>query len=198
MYSYTLEGNNLKMMWLPFKKRKQDLTISLEAKKRIEVESEKQGKPQVLLLNLERDQNGLGSVLVGFTDKTTSDLGLVRWQNQTVQRLLSLGELQFESGKFFFYPNVDLVWEKTPRSEIHKLISNYEFTKDRIYLEEKDFIKLRTILSECFQREGVRSVYLHRNVCQLEILNLTEEKEEKISMEILTYFSSLFESPWKE
>ncbi|MCG6144719.1 hypothetical protein [Leptospira bandrabouensis] len=186
------------MMWFPFKKRKQELTISLEAKKRIEEESEKLGRPQVLLLKIERDKEGVGSVLVGFTDQSSSDFGSVRFENERVKNLLSSGELQFELGKFYFYPNVDLEWKKTPRENIHKLISNYEFTKDPIYLEEKDFFKLRPILSNCFQREGIKSVYFHRNLCQLEIQNLTETKEERISEEILTYFSSLFESPWKE
>ncbi|MCT8332432.1 hypothetical protein NUH30_01985 [Leptospira sp. 85282-16] len=186
------------MMWFPFKKRKQDLTISIEAKNRIEEESGKKGKAQVLLLELKRNESGVGSVLVGFTDKIISDSGFIRFVDERVMKLLSLGELKFEFGRFYFYPNVDLHWERTPRKEIHKLISNYEFTKDSIYLEEKDFFRLRPILSNCFQREGVSSAYFHKNVCQLEIQNLTETKEERISEEILTYFSSLFESPWKE
>ncbi|EMY69401.1 hypothetical protein [Leptospira vanthielii] len=186
------------MIWFPFKKKKQMLRISEDAKERIDAESKKLGKTQVLVLTLEHNQKGVGSVLVEFADKTSSDSGLVRLQEAGTKNVLSLGELRFDSGNFYFYPNIDLEWEKTPRPEIHKVISNYTFTKEPIYLEAKDFLRLRPVLSRCFQREGVLSIYLEGNICQLEIPNLTKEKEEKISEDLLTYLSSLYESPWAE
>lgn len=185
------------MMWFPFKKKKQKLTISQAAKERIEAESEKLGKPQVLILTLQRNESGVRSVLVGFSDKMDSDSGLIRWMNETDEVLLSLGELKFDLGKFYFYPNIDLEWKKTPRPEIHKVISNYRFTKEPIYLEAKEFFSLRSVLSHCLQREDVISIYLEGNICQLEIPNLTKEKEERISEELLIYLSSLYESPWE-
>ncbi|WP_232227654.1 hypothetical protein [Leptospira wolbachii] len=174
------------------------LTISEDAKERIDAESKKLGQTQVLVLTLEQNQKGVGSVLVGFADKTNSDSGLIRWQDESTKTLLSLGELRFESGKFYFYPNIDLEWKKTPRSEIQKIISNYAFTKEPIYLEAKEFFRLRPILSHCLRREGILSIYLEGNICQLEIPNLTQEKEEKISEDLLTYLSSLYASPWEE
>lgn len=182
------------MIWFPFKKKRY-LTISEDVKDRIAEESKKLGKPQVLILTLKHDDFGVGSVLVGFSDRIESDSGMISWTNPSDAILLSFGELKFDSGHFYFYPNIDLEWKKTPKPEIHKIISNYPFSKKPIYLERNEFFQLRPILSNCFQREGVTSVYLENNICQLEIQNLTAEKEKRISENILTYLSSLFESP---
>ncbi|TGK53581.1 hypothetical protein EHQ16_16045 [Leptospira kanakyensis] len=184
-------------MWYPFKKSKKNITISEESKKRIEEESNRVGKPQILFLKVYRDQTGIGNVMVTFTDKAELKHEFVSFENQTCETLLSLGELRFEFGKFYFYPNVDLEWKKSPRSEIHQLVSNYIFSEKPLYLESENFSKLRPILRNCFQKEGVVSAYFQKNLCQLEIPNLTKEKEERISEEILTYLSSLYESPWE-
>ncbi|WP_243836386.1 hypothetical protein [Leptospira meyeri] len=156
------------------------------------------GKPQILLIEIKRNQEGLGSVFVGFNAKNSSETGEVRFVNKEDETLLSHGELKFESGKFYFYPNIDLEWKNTTRPNIHKLVANYEFSKEPIYLEAKDFFRLRPILHECFHREGVQSLYFKGNLCQLEIPNFTKEKEEQISEDLLTYLSSLYLSPWKE
>lgn len=186
------------MIWFPFKKKKQELQISMETIQRLELESKKQGIPQVLVLDLKWSQNGVGNVLVSFASKETSDSGYLRWKNDRVREILSLGELRFELGKFYFYPNIDLNWKSTPRMGIHKLTSNYQFSSEEVYLEAADFFRLRSILQLCFQREGVRSLYFKGKTCQLEIPDLTKKKEERISEDILTYLSSLYQSPWEE
>ncbi|MCG6140749.1 hypothetical protein [Leptospira mtsangambouensis] len=186
------------MIWFSFKKKKEKLRISDEAKKRILEESNRVGKPQILLIEIKRNQEGLGSVFVGFSDKELSETGDVRWVRNEDESLLSRGELQYESGNFYFYPNVDLEWKKTSHTNIHRLVANYEFSKEPIYLESENFLRLRPILYECFQREGVQSLYFKGKLCQLEIPDLTKEKEEVISEVLLTYLSSLYSSPWKE
>lgn len=186
------------MIWFSFKKKKKKLRISDEAKKRILEETNRVGKPQILLIEIKRNQEGLGFVFVGFIEKEFSETGDVRWVRKEDESLLSRGELQYESGNFFFYPNVDLEWKKTSHSNIHKLFANYEFSNEPIYLELEDFFRLRPILYECFHREGVQSLYFKGKLCQLEIPELTKEKEEVISEVILTYLSSLYSSPWRE
>ncbi|TGL37304.1 hypothetical protein [Leptospira perdikensis] len=186
------------MVWNPFRKKKQKLTISKETIQRLEEESKKLGRPQILVLDLERNLKGMGNVLVGFADKTPTDFGYIRWKQEKAETILSLGELRFESGKFYFFPNIDLEWEKTLRPYIHRITANYLFSEEPIYLEAKDFFRLRPILHLCFQREGVSSLYLKGTICQLEIQNLTEDKEVRISEDLLTYLSSLYESPWEE
>ncbi|MBM9589330.1 hypothetical protein JWG41_02655 [Leptospira sp. 201903075] len=186
------------MTWFHFKKKKVELQISIESLQRLEDESKKLSRPQVLVLDLERNRKGIGNVLVGFADKTPDDSGYIRWKKKEAESLLSFGELRFELGKFFFYLNIDLEWEKTPRPHIHKITTNYLFSEEPVYLESKDFFRLRPILHLCFQREGVSSLYLKGNLCQLEIQSLTKEKEERISEDLLTYLSSLYESPWEE
>lgn len=186
------------MMWIPFKKKKQKFTISEEAKKRISDESIKLGKPQILELSLDYNQNGVGCVLVGFSEKRKTDPEWIRWKDNAAEEVLSLGELRFELGKFYFFPNIDLVWEKTPHPLIQKITSNYKFSEEPIYLESKDIYRLRSILRLCFQKEGVISLYMKGNICQLEIPELTKEKEERISEDMLTYLSSLYLSPWEE
>lgn len=186
------------MTWFHFKKKKVELQISIESIQRLEEESKKLGRPQVLVLDLERNKKGIGNVLVGFADKTADDSGYIRWKKKEAESLLCFGELRFELGKFYFYPNIDLEWGKTPRPLIHKITTNYLFSEEPVYLESKDFFRLRPILHLCFQREGVTSLYLKGNLCQLEIQSLTKEKEERISEDLLTYLSSLYESPWEE
>ncbi|TGM62297.1 hypothetical protein EHQ94_05205 [Leptospira meyeri] len=186
------------MIWFSFKKKKEKLLISDDTRKRILEESNRLGKPQILLIEIKRNQDGLGSVFVGFSDKNSSETGEYRFLNKDDETLLSHGELKFESGKFYFYPNIDLEWKKTSHTNIHKLVANYEFSKEPIYLEAEDFFRLRPILYECFRREGVQSLYFKGNLCQLEIAYLTKEKEELISEDLLTYLSSLYSTPWKE
>lgn len=186
------------MLWFSFKKKQQILTISDEAINRIEEESIKIGKPQVLSLEIKRNKEGLGSVAVGFSQKKTSETGFIQWVNKADESLLSRGELKFENGNFYFYPNVDLEWKRTPRPTIHKLIANYEFSQETIYLESENFFRLRPILNDCFQREGVLSLYFKGYLCQLEIPTFNKDKEERISEVFLTYLSSLYLNPWKE
>lgn len=185
-------------MWYPFKKNKKYLTLSEDTIKKIEEESNRIGVKQVLYLKVSRDAKGIGYVNINFTEKKKSDNGLISFANKNDEKLLSMGELRFEFGKFYFYPNVDLEWKKTPNTEIHKLVSNYTFTEESIYLESENFLKLRPVLRDLFQKEGVVSVYFKKNICQLEIPDLTNEKEVRISEDILTYLSSLYESPWEE
>ncbi|TGL90422.1 hypothetical protein EHQ68_03035 [Leptospira congkakensis] len=186
------------MNWFPFQKKRQSILISKDVITRIEEESIKQGKPQVLFVELKRNQDGLGNVLVGFADKNITDIGFIRFPNKKMESILSLGELRFEFGKFYFYPNVDLEWKNTPKPNIYQITSNYEFSSEPIYLEAENFFRLRRELKECFQREGVHSVFFKKNICQLEISNLNQTIEERISEEILTYLSSLYQSPWVE
>ncbi|TGK78242.1 hypothetical protein EHQ24_16920 [Leptospira noumeaensis] len=182
-------------MWHPFQKKRQSLKISEETIEKINEESARIGITQVLYLKVSRDNVGMGYVNIDFTEKTKLDKGPIRFANKNDEILLSRGELRFEFGKFYFYPNVDLEWKRTPRPEIHQLLSNYTFTEEPIYLESENFLSLRPILKNCFQKEKVVSVYFKKNICQLEIPILTKEKEVRISDEILTYLSSLYLTP---
>ncbi|PJZ45309.1 hypothetical protein [Leptospira brenneri] len=185
------------MNWFFFKK-KQSLNLSPEAIERINEESRKLGIPQVLVLDLKQNPKDIGQVLIRFADRIPTDSGYLRCEGKDTEKKLSFGELRYELGKFYFYPNIDLEWKKTPNPGIQKITSNYTFSEVPIYLEKEEFYKLKPILKDCFLREGVASIYIKGTSCQLEICDLTLEKEKRISDDLLTYLSSLYQGPWEE
>ena len=140
-------------------------------------------------------QNGIGEVQVSFLDRNQSDTESLRFENEVTKRTLSKGEFQYEKGNVYFYPNVDLEWKLTPNQNIHRIQSNYEFSNGKLILEKKDFVKLRPILTECFLKEEVISLYMDGNICQLELETLDKEKEIRISDVLLTYVSRFYSSP---
>ena len=183
-------------MTLFFKKKKNlSPSLSKEVLQRIQEESQNLGKEQILFVRMVEKQNGIGEVQVSFLDRNQSDTESLRFENEVTKRTLSKGEFQYEKGNVYFYPNVDLEWKLTPNQNIHRIQSNYEFSKGKLILEKKDFKKLRPILTECFLKEEVISLYMDGNICQLELETLDKEKEIRISDVLLTYVSRFYSSP---
>jgi hypothetical protein len=183
-------------MTLFFKKNKNlSPSLSKEVLQRIQEESQNLGKEQILFVRMVEKQNGIGDVQVSFLDRNQSDTESLRFENEVTKRTLSKGEFQYEKGNVYFYPNVDLEWKLTPNQNIHRIQSNYEFSNEKLILEKKDFVKLRPILTECFLKEEVISLYMDGNICQLELETLDKEKEIRISDVLLTYVSRFYSSP---
>lgn len=183
-------------MTLFFKKKKNlSPSLSKEVLQRIQEESQVLGKEQILFVRMVEKQNGIGEVQVSFLDRNQSDTESLRFENEVIKRTLSKGEFQYEKGNVYFYPNVDLEWKLTPNQNIHRIQSNYEFSNGKLILEKKDFVKLRPILTECFLKEEVISLYMDGNICQLELETLDKEKEIRISDVLLTYVSRFYSSP---
>ncbi|XDD44863.1 hypothetical protein AB3N60_08980 [Leptospira sp. WS39.C2] len=164
---------------------------------RLRKESEIQKKEQILFVRFVQNKNGMGEVQVSFSDKLPSEKKLIRFIDKNTEMVLKNGEFQYEEGNIYFYPNVDLIWTSTPKKEIHKITSNYEFSKSKLYLESKDFSDFNPLLETCFKNENVNSVFMDKNICQLEIETLDEAKEIRISEVFLTFFSSFYTSPLK-
>ncbi|TGL99414.1 hypothetical protein [Leptospira jelokensis] len=186
------------MTWFFRKKNTETSKLNLDTIEQIAHESNKRGKEQVLFATIKRNVSGRGEVLVGFQDKTPLDNGLVRYETKEIETQLGKGEFKFQEGKFYFYPNVDIEWHPTPKKNIHKIVSNYDFSNDSFYLEPKDYGNLQSELSKCFQEESVESVFLNGNICQLEITDLDSEKELRISEALLDYLSSFYLSPFSK
>lgn len=165
---------------------------------KIKEETNRKGIEQVLLIQLFYQKNGIGEVQVSFSNRLPSDLGFVRFEDKKNEEILAQGEFQYESGNIYFYPNVEIEWKLTPNKNIHKIQSNYKFSKSKLVFDKIDLDQLKPILSECFLREGVVSVFMDQNICQLELDELDIEKESRISDVLLTYFSSLYLNPLKE
>ncbi|TGM54184.1 hypothetical protein EHQ91_04090 [Leptospira biflexa] len=183
-------------MTLFFKKNKNlSPSLSKEVLQRIQEESQVLGKEQILFVRMVEKQNGIGDVQVSFLDRNQSDTESLRFENEVTKRTLSKGEFQYEKGNVYFYPNVDLEWKLTPNQNIHRIQSNYEFSNEKLILEKKDFKKLRPILTACFLKEEVISLYMDGNICQLELETLDKEKEIRISDVLLTYVSRFYSSP---
>ncbi|TGM48621.1 hypothetical protein EHQ92_12340 [Leptospira biflexa] len=183
-------------MTLFFKKKKNlSPSLSKEVLQRIQEESQNLGKEQILFVRMVEKQNGIGEVQVSFLDRNQSDTESLRFENEVIKRTLSKGEFQYEKGNVYFYPNVDLEWKLTPNQNIHRIQSNYEFSNGKLILEKKDFKKLRPILTACFLKEEVISLYMDGNICQLELETLDKEKEIRISDVLLTYVSRFYSSP---
>ncbi|TGM36803.1 hypothetical protein [Leptospira biflexa] len=183
-------------MTLFFKKNKNlSPSLSKEVLQRIQEESQVLGKEQILFVRMVEKQNGMGEVQVSFLDRNQSDTESLRFENEVTKRTLSKGEFQYEKGNVYFYPNVDLEWKLTPNQNIHRIQSNYEFSNEKLILEKKDFKKLRPILTACFLKEEVISLYMDGNICQLELETLDKEKEIRISDVLLTYVSRFYSSP---
>lgn len=179
------------------KKKKQSPIWDKETENRILSESRKQGKEQVLFVRLVQKPNARAEVQVSFLDRSEADRSLIRFEDNNTEKTLGNGEFRFQDGNIFFFPNVDLEWKDTSKPYIHRLQSNYVFSKEELYLEPKDYQKLLPILRSCFLKENVLSIYMKGSICQLEIKDLTKEKEERISEMFLTYFSSFYFSPLK-
>ncbi|TGL54984.1 hypothetical protein EHQ59_05075 [Leptospira kemamanensis] len=183
------------MTWFFWQKKKKRTNLEPDVICRIEEESKKLGKDQVLFVSFKQNKNGRGDVLVGFQEKSETDHGYVRYESEEVESKLKNGQFQLHDGKLYFYPNVDIEWLPTSKKEIHKIVSNYEFAKEELYLEAIDFFSLLPELNLLFQKEKVLSLFMKGTVCQLELKELDEEKEKRISESLLTYLSSFYPSP---
>lgn len=186
------------MTWFFKKKKIESSRLDIDTINRIEEESKKLGKQQVLYVTIKRKVSGRGEVLVGFQDRIFSDKDLIRYESDEIKSQLNKGEFKLHEGILYFYPNVDLEWKPTPKKNIHKIVSNYDFSNVEMYLEPKDYPDLQPELAECFRKENIESVYLNRNVCQLEISDLDSEKESRISESLLNFCSSFYLSPFSK
>ncbi|PJZ37070.1 hypothetical protein CH354_08140 [Leptospira levettii] len=186
-------------MTLFFKKKKHSVPkLHSEVIERIKEESKRQQREQVLLVQMVRIQSGLGEVQVSFSDRLVTDSNWIRFANEDSKERLHHGEFSIENGNIYYHPNVELNWQNTPKDTIHKIVSNYQFTNGKVYLDRKDYDQLVPVLKSCFLSEQVDSVFMDGNICQLEIKSLDDAKEERISDVLLTFFSSFYPSPFLE
>lgn len=95
--------------------------MDIDTINRIEEESKKLGKQQVLYVTIKRKVSGRGEVLVGFQDRIFSDKDLIRYESDEIKSQLNKGEFKLHEGILYFYPNVDLEWKPTPKKTFIKL-----------------------------------------------------------------------------
>lgn len=174
------------------------LKLDSKARDRLEVERRKRGMDLHLEIKIMRDKEKSGAVHIGFVqaslDKPVHQaLGQVISSEDFESLTNGLISYEEEEGKYLFYPNIDLVWEDSPRATFKRIRANKPFTKKgQTWSSDAgcSYPPIKSILTNV----NVISCYAKGTIFQIEVKAelFTAEIEEEISEYILIYFSRLY------
>lgn len=174
------------------------LVLDDKAMDRLEVERKKQNKNLHLEIRIIRDREKKGTVHVGFSlDSLNHPVHPTFGQIVTEEDFESLasGLISYDDaeGRYLFYPNIDLLWEDTPKVSIKRIRANKHFTKkDQEWTSDAGSIcpPIKSIIEHL----NVISCYAKGSLFQIEVKDhqISNEFEEEISEYLLIYFSSLY------
>ncbi|MCC5813183.1 MAG: NifU N-terminal domain-containing protein [Leptospira sp.] len=155
-------------------------------------------------LQVARDQNGKGRILVGF-DKPAYNANIVSirgintvFVGKSKEILINAGVDWDDRGNVLIYPRIDLETQETPNPSImafntNKILLSKESEIKYGAWERGEKVKMPMFIVNLFKYKFIQSVYLTENIIQIELKKSTHWKdhEEKIADIIIDYLETL-------
>ncbi len=175
------------------KQSKDRITITDTLLERIKREELDKNSFVMLQVEIRRnDKTNKNQIFTGFLYSETARDPKNRIQiTEADFEILKGGRLDFDGANILYFPDIDLHWKKTKKSNIHVVVANRKFSELPRAFEIQDLSETETNLKRIFQSAGVVSIFSHANKLSLEFGSypLTKASEENLSEAILLEFT---------